>query len=69
MSQLETSMSRLESQGKLPSQTVINPKQNASAITLRSGKKLNEPSEIAHGCALEEEREKSSCSLTSNRSA
>ncbi|KAL0311331.1 UNVERIFIED_CONTAM: hypothetical protein Sangu_2427800 [Sesamum angustifolium] len=29
-------------QGKLPSQTVINPKQNASAIVLRSGKELQE---------------------------
>ncbi|KAL0320090.1 UNVERIFIED_CONTAM: hypothetical protein Sradi_5270500 [Sesamum radiatum] len=40
MSQLASSVSRLESQGKLPSQTVINPKQNASAIVLRSGKEL-----------------------------
>ncbi|XP_012435566.1 uncharacterized protein LOC105762219 [Gossypium raimondii] len=31
---------RLESQGKLPSQTESNPRQNASAITLRSGKIL-----------------------------
>ncbi|KAL5547201.1 hypothetical protein UlMin_006888 [Ulmus minor] len=35
---------KLEAQGsgKLPSQTVINPKENASAISLRSGKTLDE---------------------------
>ncbi|KAK4388076.1 hypothetical protein Sango_2414200 [Sesamum angolense] len=42
MSQLASSVSKLESQGKLPSQTVIKPKQNASAIVLRSGKELQE---------------------------
>ncbi|KAK4394420.1 hypothetical protein Sango_1912800 [Sesamum angolense] len=42
MSQLASSVSKLESQGKLPSQTVVNPKQNASAIVLRSGKELQE---------------------------
>ncbi|KAL0408249.1 UNVERIFIED_CONTAM: hypothetical protein Sradi_1759300 [Sesamum radiatum] len=40
MSQLASSVSRLESQGKVPSQTVINPKQNVSAITLCSEKEL-----------------------------
>ncbi|GKB66149.1 uncharacterized protein Tco_0927561, partial [Tanacetum coccineum] len=42
--QLATSVNRLESQasGKLPSQTVNNPKHNVSAITLRSGKVLEE---------------------------
>ncbi|XP_052288698.1 uncharacterized protein LOC127899377, partial [Citrus sinensis] len=46
VSQLATTMSRLESQvsGKLPSQTEVNPKQNASAVILRSGKELQEPS-------------------------
>ncbi|XP_010245878.1 PREDICTED: uncharacterized protein LOC104589313 [Nelumbo nucifera] len=41
VSQLATAVSRLESQGsrKLPSQTIVNPKQNAS--TLRNGKELN----------------------------
>ncbi|KAF7812322.1 DNA-directed DNA polymerase [Senna tora] len=43
VSKLETSMSKLESQGKLPSQTEMNPRQNVSAITLRSGKELEEP--------------------------
>ncbi|XP_019172468.1 PREDICTED: uncharacterized protein LOC109167852, partial [Ipomoea nil] len=38
MGQLATTVSRLESQssGKLPSQTVVNPRENASAIVLRS---------------------------------
>ncbi|KAH9751265.1 hypothetical protein KPL71_014224 [Citrus sinensis] len=46
VSQLATTMSRLESQvsGKLPSQTEVNPKQNDSAVILRSGKELQEPS-------------------------
>ncbi|XP_039067585.1 uncharacterized protein LOC120213542 [Hibiscus syriacus] len=58
MSQLASSVSRLESQGKLPSQTIVNPKQNVNAITLRSGKELKEPSSLAHGRALEEETKK-----------
>ncbi|KAJ8749935.1 hypothetical protein K2173_013850 [Erythroxylum novogranatense] len=44
--QLATSLSKLESQGKLPSQTIVNPKDNVSAITLRSGKEL-EPEPVA----------------------
>ena len=44
VSQLASSVSRLESQGKLPSQTVINPKHNVSAITFRLGIELQEPS-------------------------
>ncbi|KAL0296021.1 UNVERIFIED_CONTAM: hypothetical protein Sradi_6654200 [Sesamum radiatum] len=42
ISQLATSVSKLEVQasGKLPSQTETNPRENVSAITLRSGKKL-----------------------------
>ncbi|KAL0388024.1 UNVERIFIED_CONTAM: Transposon Ty3-I Gag-Pol polyprotein [Sesamum radiatum] len=42
MSQLASSVSKLESQGKLPSQTVVNSKQNATAIVLHSGKELQE---------------------------
>ncbi|KAH9802719.1 hypothetical protein KPL71_001504 [Citrus sinensis] len=40
--QLATSMSRIEGRtlGKLPSQPEINPKENASAMSLRSGKQL-----------------------------
>ncbi|KAL3510463.1 hypothetical protein ACH5RR_029864 [Cinchona calisaya] len=43
MGQMATSISRLEAQssGKLPSQTIINPKENVSAITLRSGKEVD----------------------------
>ncbi|XP_010247948.1 PREDICTED: uncharacterized protein LOC104590886 [Nelumbo nucifera] len=49
VSQLAIAMSRMESQssGRLPSQTMTNLKQNASAITLRSGKELNEPNQEA----------------------
>ena len=38
-------MGKLESQEsrKLPSQTIINPRENASAISLRSGKKIESP--------------------------
>ncbi|KAF7839504.1 DNA-directed DNA polymerase [Senna tora] len=42
VSKLTTSMSKMESHGKLPSQTEVNPRQNVSAITLRSGKELEE---------------------------
>ncbi|XP_052299681.1 uncharacterized protein LOC107176621 [Citrus sinensis] len=40
--QLATSMSRIEGRtsGKLPSQPKINPKENASSMSLRSGKQL-----------------------------
>ncbi|CAM8920334.1 unnamed protein product [Rhodiola kirilowii] len=41
MSQLATAMSALINEpGRLPSQTVQNPKENVNAVTLRSGKKL-----------------------------
>ncbi|XP_065861818.1 uncharacterized protein [Euphorbia lathyris] len=42
MTQLATSVHKLEAQnsGKLPSQTMENPKENASLITLRSGKEV-----------------------------
>ena len=43
-SQLETTVGRLEAQGsrKLLSQTVVNPKENVSVISLRSGRQLDE---------------------------
>ena len=46
MSQLATTVSRLESQAlwRLPSQSEVNPKQNVNAVILRSGKELQEPS-------------------------
>ena len=42
MGQMATAISRLEalSSGKLPSQTVVNLRENASAIVLRSGKEV-----------------------------
>ncbi|XP_031270531.1 uncharacterized protein LOC116128914 [Pistacia vera] len=45
MGQMATAISRLEAQvgGKLPSQIVVNPKENVNAVTLRSGKKVEEP--------------------------
>ncbi|KAF7841967.1 putative reverse transcriptase domain, Ribonuclease H-like domain protein [Senna tora] len=53
-------MSKLESQGKLPSQTEVNPRQNVSAITLRIGKELEELPKIVsrgHGSSAEAEPE------------
>ncbi|XP_021769889.1 uncharacterized protein LOC110734151 [Chenopodium quinoa] len=48
VSQISSAVSRLEAKdsGKLPSQTELNPKQQANAITLRNGKELKE-TEIA----------------------
>ncbi|XP_031280029.1 uncharacterized protein LOC116138449 [Pistacia vera] len=45
MGQMAIAISRLEAQvrGKLPSKTVVNPKENVNAMTLRSGKKVEEP--------------------------
>ncbi|XP_052172228.1 uncharacterized protein LOC127788158 [Diospyros lotus] len=42
MGQMATAISRLEAQSsrKLPSQTVVNPRENVSAIVLRSGKEV-----------------------------
>ncbi|CAM8934594.1 unnamed protein product [Rhodiola kirilowii] len=42
MSQLATSMSALTNEpGRLPSQTIQNPKENVCAVTVRSGRKLD----------------------------
>ncbi|KAK9045692.1 hypothetical protein V6N11_051601 [Hibiscus sabdariffa] len=43
VSQLAQIVGRLESRGKLPSQTETNPKENVSAITLRSGTTIEPP--------------------------
>ncbi|XP_068667732.1 uncharacterized protein [Aristolochia californica] len=45
MGQMATTISRLKAQssGKLPSQTVVNPRENASVIFLRSGKEVEIP--------------------------
>ena len=44
MGQLAITVGRLEAQmsGKLPSQTVLNPKENVSAVSLRNGRQLKE---------------------------
>ncbi|RDX69821.1 hypothetical protein CR513_51012, partial [Mucuna pruriens] len=44
---LATTMSQLQSAGSsnLPSQTILNPRGNASAITLRSSKELPQPAQ------------------------
>ncbi|CAM8959859.1 unnamed protein product [Rhodiola kirilowii] len=56
MSQLATSISALYNEpGRLPSQTIQNPKGNVSVVTLRSGKKLVvEPMELKEHEATEE---------------
>ncbi|KAL0285516.1 UNVERIFIED_CONTAM: hypothetical protein Sradi_7172500 [Sesamum radiatum] len=59
MSQLASSVSRLESQGKLPSQTVINPKQNVSAIILCSEKELQFENSTRRGHTRQNRTEKS----------
>ncbi|XP_073153283.1 uncharacterized protein [Henckelia pumila] len=48
MGQLETAVNRLEAlnSNSLPSQTVVNPRENVSAITLRSGKELKVSEEV-----------------------
>ena len=45
MGQMASTISQLQSRdsGKLPSQTIVNPRKNANAITLRSGKQLKTP--------------------------
>ncbi|XP_016722883.1 uncharacterized protein [Gossypium hirsutum] len=48
VSKLALTVSRLESQGKLPSQTEPNPRHNASAMTLRSGKVLELIPDTSH---------------------
>ena len=60
MSQLATTVGKLENQnsGRLPSQPKVNPKQNVSAITLRSGKELKEPVKRGTKFAGEDDIEK-----------
>ena len=49
MGQMATAISWLEAQssGKFPSQTIVNPKENASEIILRSGKEVEIPVKAA----------------------
>ncbi|XP_038975772.1 uncharacterized protein LOC120106796 [Phoenix dactylifera] len=59
MGQMATAISRLEAQSseKLPSQTVVNPRENASAIILRSGKEVEIPTK-ATPASSKQEKEK-----------
>ncbi|XP_040988944.1 uncharacterized protein LOC121236561 [Juglans microcarpa x Juglans regia] len=56
MGQMATAISQLEAQslGKLPSQTEVNPRENASAIILRSGKEIEIPVKAAHASSKQE---------------
>ncbi|KAG8492848.1 hypothetical protein CXB51_010174 [Gossypium anomalum] len=68
ISQLAQTVGRLESQGRLPSQTETNPRENVSAITLRSGTVISpvptmEPEKIEkdkEDTSLKSQEEKSS---------
>ena len=53
ISQLEVKSSR-----KLPSQTVVNPRENASAIVLRSGKEVETPVKAALASSKQEKEKK-----------
>ncbi|XP_073131691.1 uncharacterized protein [Henckelia pumila] len=61
ITQLATAVSNLEAQnsGKLSSQTVVNPRENASAMMLRSGKKIEiestSPMKTSEGKDMEKE--------------
>ncbi|KAL4375900.1 hypothetical protein GQ457_02G036260 [Hibiscus cannabinus] len=48
ISRLEQVVGRLESHGKLPSQTETNPRENVSAMTLRSGTVIEQQSQEKH---------------------
>ena len=56
VSKLSMAVNRLESQGKLPSQMEPNPRENASAITLRSEKILETILDKSHGQDNEQEK-------------
>ena len=56
MGQMATAITRLKalSSRKLPSQTVVNPRENASAIILRSGKVVEIPVKVALASSKQE---------------
>ncbi|KAF5462781.1 hypothetical protein F2P56_018762 [Juglans regia] len=56
MGQMATAISQLEAQSsrKLPSQTVVNPRENESAIVLRSGKEVEIPVKVAPASSKQE---------------
>ena len=53
---MATAISQLEAQssGKLPSQTIVNPRENASEIVLRSGKEVETPVKVALASSKQE---------------
>ena len=53
---MATAISRLKAQssGKFPSQTVVNPRENASAIILRSDKEVEIPEKAAPALSKQE---------------
>ncbi|KAG8486021.1 hypothetical protein CXB51_019406 [Gossypium anomalum] len=55
---LALTVSCLESQGKLPSQTEPNPRHNVNAITLRSGKVLKPVPDTSRGHDTSQDKEK-----------
>ncbi|XP_059432364.1 uncharacterized protein LOC132165684 [Corylus avellana] len=56
---MATAISQLEAQssGKLPSQIVVNPRENASAIILRSGKEVELPVKAAPASSKQEKEQ------------
>ena len=58
MGQMATAISwlKVQSSGKLPSQTIINPRENASTIVLRNGKEVEIPIKAAPA-SLKQENE------------
>jgi hypothetical protein len=63
MGRMATTISQLEVQSlrKVPSQTVVNPRANASAIVLRSGKEVDIPVKAASASSKQEKGEKHRC--------
>lgn len=59
MGQMASAVGLLESQssGKIPSQKVVNPRKNASAIVLRNGKEVDIPVNETP-TSLEQDKEK-----------
>jgi hypothetical protein len=63
MGQMATAISQLKAQSseKLPSQTIVNPRENASAIVLRSDKKVETPVKAAPASSKQEKKKKHIC--------
>jgi TolA-binding protein len=63
MGRMASTISQLEVQSlrKVPSQTVVNSRENASAIILRSGKEVDIPVKAASASSKQEKGEKRRC--------